>query len=496
MGRELPLLYAILRFVLSGGGLWLILLVWSRPDSYKLWRLLLAAVPLSVCIWTQIEFGQGTLQILTLNYALMVMGGVFLGAGELVLLTIAIFSLQFWGVWRSYIDISLISMDLANISATLSAGWLAKGLVTLYRQGLITQNKLIYQHEHDDLTGLYNRDHAIKEISKLINKGQRFSIVMADLHNYRAINQHFGPEIGDAILQQFITFCQSELPMEWLIARYGADELILVLPNEEEAMTWVSFLRKAQAGLYYELADNKLPIYAAFGWAKYPEDGVNFHELVKTAEFRRLQQLTQTTLREKDLGDLSSDLRWALIETLSSKDVYTRIHSEWVATYLLHFAAYKEIEVEEKQIWRAGLLHDIGKLAIPDRILKKPGKLALEEYELMKQHPMLGNDLIQRWSEESLEVNACIIEHHERWDGRGYPFGKRGIEISLIGRMIAIVDAYSAMTLDRTYHRGRTQEQALLEIKKGAGSQFDPILATEFIAMISSLGKSDTAVCG
>ncbi len=192
---------------------------------------------------------------------------------------------------------------------------------------------------------------------------------------------------------------QNEIPMEWIIARFGADEIILILPCEEEAITWVTFLRNAQKGLYYELVDNKLPIYAAFGWAKYPEDGVNFHELVKTAEFRRLQQLTHTTLREKELGDLSSDLRWALIETLSSKDVYTRIHSEWVATYLLHFVAYKNIQVEEKQVWRAGLLHDIGKLAIPDRILKKPGKLAYEEYELMKQHPMLGHDLIRRWEQ-------------------------------------------------------------------------------------------------
>ena len=165
-----------------------------------------------------------------------------------------------------------------------------------------------------------------------------------------------------------------------------------------------------------------------------------------------------------DVADLASGVRWSLFETLSAKDVYTRIHSESVATHLLHFCAFLGLDYAEKDLWRAGILHDIGKLAVPDRVLKKPGHLTREEYRIMMQHSQFGHDLIKHWVKNNPVVLACVHEHHERWDGTGYPEGKKGEEISMIGRIAAIVDAYSAMTLDRTYHRGRLPEEALEEI--------------------------------
>ncbi|WML38391.1 HD-GYP domain-containing protein [Neobacillus sp. OS1-2] len=171
-----------------------------------------------------------------------------------------------------------------------------------------------------------------------------------------------------------------------------------------------------------------------------------------------------------------------VIATLELKDPYTRGHSERVANYAVLLA--KEIDKfskeEQKSFFYSCLLHDIGKVHIPDHILMKPGKLTNEEFEIIKSHPGVGAEAVK--NVEGIKDCICVIRsHHERWDGKGYPDQLKGEEIPLLARVTSIADAFDAMTSSRSYRSALPVEEAYQRIIEGKGSQFDPILVDEFI---------------
>lgn len=170
-----------------------------------------------------------------------------------------------------------------------------------------------------------------------------------------------------------------------------------------------------------------------------------------------------------------------VIATLELKDPYTKGHSERVARYALLFAKERGMlsKEEEKSFYYACLLHDIGKVHIPDSILMKPGKLTIDEYEVIKSHPVVGADAVR----DVNGIKDCISvirSHHERWDGKGYPDQLKGEEIPLLARITAIADAFDAMTSSRSYRDAMPNEVAFNRIIEGMGSQFDPMLEEEF----------------
>jgi putative nucleotidyltransferase with HDIG domain len=170
-----------------------------------------------------------------------------------------------------------------------------------------------------------------------------------------------------------------------------------------------------------------------------------------------------------------------VIATLELKDPYTRGHSERVAKYALMFANEigKYSKEEQKSFYYACLLHDIGKVNIPDQILMKPGKLTNEEFEIIKTHPVVGAEAVK--NVEGIKNSIYVIRsHHERWDGKGYPDQLKGEEIPLLARVSAIADAFDAMTSSRSYRDAMPFEEAYNRIIKGQGSQFDPILVEKF----------------
>ncbi|MBC7337963.1 MAG: HD-GYP domain-containing protein, partial [Clostridia bacterium] len=140
-------------------------------------------------------------------------------------------------------------------------------------------------------------------------------------------------------------------------------------------------------------------------------------------------------------------------------------------------------DVERKRLRYACILHDIGKIGVPGRILDKPGRLTDEEYEIVKRHPVLGEELLKEVP-FLREISLLVRWHHERWDGRGYPDGLKGYEIPLESRIMAIADAFDAMTSDRPYRRALSKEEAIAQIRGGMGTQFDPVLASEFLSLI------------
>ena len=190
----------------------------------------------------------------------------------------------------------------------------------------------------------------------------------------------------------------------------------------------------------------------------------------------------------KELEDNFFATTLALAKTIEYKDPYTRGHCERVMILADRLALRIGLsEAERKKLRYASILHDIGKIGIPGRILDKPGKLTEDEYEVVKRHPVLGEELIKDVPFLK-EVSLFVRWHHERWDGKGYPDGLKGYEIPLEDRIMSIADAFDAMTSERPYRRALKLDDAILELKRGAGSQFDPLLVNEFLKMLEEEG--------
>ena len=196
---------------------------------------------------------------------------------------------------------------------------------------------------------------------------------------------------------------------------------------------------------------------------------------------KKFEILTQNTELSKDLNELFYKTIKAISSALDAKDPYTHGHSYRVTLYSMILANKINSSAEfMEEIETAGLLHDIGKIGIPQSILCKPGKLTDEEYAIMKKHPEQGEKMIMDIKQLSI-ISDWLKAHHERWDGRGYPSGLKGEEIPLSARIIALADTYDAMTSTRSYRKALSHEEAIAEIQRCSGSQFDPNLAQIFI---------------
>ena len=190
--------------------------------------------------------------------------------------------------------------------------------------------------------------------------------------------------------------------------------------------------------------------------------------------------------RQKEIEKLSIEVTMALSQTIDAKDKYTKGHSNRVAKYSRMLAeALGEDEKTQENIYYVALLHDIGKIGVPNAIINKPGKLTDEEYEIIKTHPVIGSDILKTISSMP-EISIGARSHHERYDGKGYPDGLAGEEIPWIARIIGVADAYDAMTSNRSYRQYLPQDVVKAEILKCRGVQFDPKVADAMIKLIES----------
>ncbi|HEY0073845.1 MAG TPA: diguanylate cyclase [Abditibacteriaceae bacterium] len=354
--------------------------------------------------------------------------------------------------------------------------------------------------DRDSVTGLLNHRAIHQRLDEEFQRAQHqdrpLSVIMMDLNNFKLFNDTYGHPTGDMVLKRVARALESECRKPSILARYGGDEFIAVLPDTDEPKAMVLAQRLSERmraeGFQRGTDATTVPISLSFGVANYPKDSSNRFELVTIAD-RNLYQAkitdsgimgtTETQRSHRALRTEGSfDVLDAMVTAVDNKDRYTRQHSEDVTEYALWIAEELGYSEGTQRVIRiGGLLHDVGKIGVPEDILRKPGKLSDDEYETMKRHTQLGALIVSGVA--GMESIIDIVKsHHERWDGSGYPEGLAGEDIPLLGRLLAVADAFSAMTTDRPYRKGFSWDIAIGEIRKGIGTQFDPEMAKAFLA--------------
>jgi diguanylate cyclase (GGDEF)-like protein len=358
--------------------------------------------------------------------------------------------------------------------------------------------------DHDGVTDLLNHRAIVQQAGECFRQAERtqqsLAVILVDLDNFKRINDTHGHLCGDQVLKTVAGVLKECCREGDFAGRYGGDEFILLCPglDAEGARQLGEALRRRFSETFLQRpGGGTLPITASFGVAIAPQMAGSQHELLALADMNLYESKargagTIVGLEEPEESEPicagSFSTLDALVTAVDNRDRYTRKHSEDVCEYSLMIARELGWSEETLRTLRiAGLLHDLGKIAIPDSILRKPGALTDDEYEVMKQHPVLGWLIVSAIPSLS-ETLPAIRHHHERWDGRGYPDGLAGEDIPEVGRLMAVADAYSAMTTDRPYRKGMPVEEAVRRLREGMGTQFDPAMVQAFLRALQDRG--------
>ncbi len=373
------------------------------------------------------------------------------------------------------------------------------------------ENALLYTRAEqrsrvDELTGLFNRRHFEERIKEEVARHSRhdgvFSVLMVDLDSFKAYNDMYGHPSGDKLLKFVASLIGFAVRDSDQAFRYGGDEFAIVLPRTSPEDAYV-VAERVRMRVAREMEARRSGVTASIGLASYPADGVMSGELVATADtalyYAKNTGGNRTYVSSKIFAEAEAGVEaksnhrgsglsavYALAAAVDAKDHYTYGHSRKVNTYAVVLAESIGLPPDEvSRISTSALLHDIGKIGVPDSILNKKGELDEQEWEAIKSHPRLGANIVGNVPDLSPCVGS-ILYHHERWDGTGYPEGLRGKSIPLGARILAIADAFAAMASARPYRAALLDEEALERLKQGAGNQFDPDLVQSFVEEVEA----------
>lgn len=338
---------------------------------------------------------------------------------------------------------------------------------------------LEYLTLHDQLTGLYNRIYFENEVKRL-EGGREYPVLLvtADLNGLKLINETMGQKEGDRILQKCAELLSKVLHRGDVLARVGGDEFVAIMPRstDRSGEEIVNLIRKEIDK--HNLKNEDIPISMAIGYAKSNDQSEPLEEVIIEAN-------KKLYLDKQDRSESArNQVVQALLAALSERDYIANGHADRLDELCMKMG--EAIGLDKHRLTALSLVaqvHDLGKVGIPDNILFKKDRLTDEEWVIMRQHPEKGYRIAQT-SPELNQVADLILRHHEKWDGSGYPLGLKEEEIPLECRILAIVDAYDAMTNDRPYRRALTREEALEELKRNSGSQFDPNLVELFLSIV------------
>lgn len=398
----------------------------------------------------------------------------------------------------SEIEMQFLKTLLNNAAAILAN---AKTIEMLKKQSIT-----------DELTKLYNHRYFHETVGEYIKEStyDSFSLAVLDIDQFKIYNDLYGHSAGDRALKRIAELLQEHAPKDSLLVRYGGEEFVIFYPNYEmeDTRRAIENIRRTVENNFLLSEDIREFLTVSVGASLYPLHGQNVEDVLskafiavtsckqsgrnKSIMFNSNQEVdevhvnVQAKIREAYLSST-----YALAATIDAKDHYTYGHSNNVAELSVALAKASGYQGDDLDTIRsAGLLHDIGKVGIPERVLLKKGYLSEEEMLTMKSHVVQSINIIKHIP-NLIDTIPIIISHHERFDGGGYPRGISGDNIPKLGRVICIADSFDAMTTDRPYRKGLSLDQALFELKKNAGKQFDPSLVEIFIEFVNKGGLSE-----
>lgn len=369
----------------------------------------------------------------------------------------------------------------------------------------------------DQRTGLYNHGYFEELLEDNLVQAKKmkltFSLIIIDLDNFKKYNDTFGHLKGDKLLEFFGRLLSEECQStQHVVARYGGDEFSILLPQKQakEAFDFINHLRKKINDTYFEgveIFPHGCLSFSA-GVTEYRLGILDRSELMEQADralyyakaqgrnlahiYSEQAFLPSDVDIELDVAEFEQQLKIFL-----SKDVYTFQHSKRVFGYAIEICKYIPLSLlEQRQLILGSLVHDIGKLEVPKYILQKKAKLTEKEWELVKAHVTNGKDILAAMGTYT-DIQPLVELHHERYDGRGYPYGLKGEEIPKLARILCVIDSFDAMTTERPYQATKSFQEAVQELRRCSGTQFDPEYVEAFIRMIQTkydfkLGQEET----
>jgi diguanylate cyclase (GGDEF)-like protein len=404
---------------------------------------------------------------------------------------------------------------MASVSLALVALWTQSPVLAIALAGPLVAVALHQRSTHDalramrlaqtdPLTGLGNHRHFQEQLQTKLDAAEQtrlpLSVILLDLDNFKQINDRYGHPIGDKVLAQVAV----RLRDAGQSFRLGGDEFAVVLPGhgEEAARRVGDKLVRDLGGAETEHGGT---VSFSAGVATFPQHGIERGELVRVADIalywakgegkNRVRVYRADMPAMTQLQRLATDpdrtarlqAAAALAGAVDARDAYVGSHSQRVGEYAAAVAARMSLAPEEVELIRlAGKLHDLGKLAIPEEILRKRGALTPREREVLERHPQIGENMLDPLGIEP--VASWVLHHHERWDGDGYPGNLAGERIPLGARIIFAADSFDAMTSDRVYRPALSYDEATEELRRCSGSQFDPVVVT---ALLEELAQTD-----
>ena len=343
------------------------------------------------------------------------------------------------------------------------------------------QDEIHYISYHDSLTGLYNRRFLEEELQRIDTpKNLPAAVVMGDVNGLKITNDTFGHSRGDQLLQKAAEAIQGGCRMSDTVARWGGDEFVILLPKtgRGQAETIVERIRKIGS----EMKIGSMSVSVSFGCGVKEKPGGSLMEALKKAEDRMYEN------KMVESESMRSKLITAIVQALREKNPDEEQHSERVSVLCRRIGGAMGLsEQETARLAACGVLHDIGKIGVCEAVLNKQGKLTEREWDEIRRHPDLGYRILKS-SKETAGIADCVLAHHERYDGSGYPAGLKGEEIPLFARIVSVADAYDAMTSDRAYRRALDAAYARKELLENRGTQFDPRVVDVFLSLPESGG--------